>query len=365
MVGLSLLLTAAPPHSCHRLATPRPEGLRCLVIAARGRTTIRAKSGALLHTVATGLPGGHPGAGGGPVALDAVLQPDALRQPPPPSKAGVPHLPGTLYALDLLSWGCLDLTAGDAEFRVAWLASKVADEVVEVEGNEVEVDDGGPPLPWVPVRWLPTWPADEAGVRAAARWATTVDGGPAGAASLPIPDGVLLRHRAAPYAAGTSTPLVLLWKDAACSRHLVDGVDGWEPGRGDPSGPRPQVALLRTSGGGGATLLDTGDDPPLALAAVGPDGSTPLPLPPGLAPGTLVRAAIAPAGFKFDARDGRPVGVSVSGVEPVAATGGRGQRRPPRRADPISKILFQWGVRAGSAVGLDGLCAAAGEAMVG
>jgi snurportin-1 len=339
--------------------------VRCLVIAARGRTTIRARSGALLHTVATGLPGGHPGTAGGPVALDAVLQPDALTKA---GAASAPHLPGTLYAVDLLSWGGLDLTAGDAEFRVAWLASKLADEVVEAEGaeagSEVEEEDGRaggrpPPTPWVPVRGLPTWPADPAGLAAAARW--PAGGGP-GTLPRPIPDGVLLRHRAAPYAAGAPTPLALLWKDSGCSRHLLDGADGWDGRAGGGAPPPPQVALLRVGSGSGAGLsLETGDDPPLALAAAGLDGAVALPraaLPPGAAPGALLRVIVSPAGFVFDPADGHPVGLAV------ACLGLAGGRRPGR-ADPISKMLFQWGVRHGGGVSLAGLCAAAAEVVGG
>lgn len=40
---------------------PRPEGQRCLVIAARGTTTARSRSGALLERFASLLPGGGPG----------------------------------------------------------------------------------------------------------------------------------------------------------------------------------------------------------------------------------------------------------------------------------------------------------------
>ena len=35
-------------------------------------------------------------------------------------------------------------------------------------------------------------------------------------------DGVLLLHKDGAYAAGVTSPLALLWKDAGCSRHPVD-----------------------------------------------------------------------------------------------------------------------------------------------
>jgi hypothetical protein len=357
--------------------------VRCLVIAARGRTTIRSRSGALLHTVATGLPGGSrgpggsSGGGGGPVALDAVIQADALRSPGGP-KPHAPHLPGTLYALDLLAWGGVDFTAGDAEFRVAWLAAKLADEVAESDGrgSAPSSSPSSPPAhPWVPVRGLPTWPADAAGLVAAARWASGAPAPPTQPA-LPIPDGVLLRYRAAPYAAGVATPLALLWKDGSCSRHLVDGADGWDDGRDGPP-PNPQVAVLRVGGGGGGgggdassspLRLETGDDPPLSLAALAPDGSAPLGdavLPAGTHPGTLIRVTIGPAGFAFDPADGRPVGVAVAAVTPASSGSGHHHRprRPPSHPDPVSKLLFQWGVRrGGGGVSLEALCTAAAEA---
>lgn len=35
-------------------------------------------------------------------------------------------------------------------------------------------------------------------------------------------DGILLLHKEGQYEPGTSTPLALLWKDAACSRYFID-----------------------------------------------------------------------------------------------------------------------------------------------
>lgn len=61
-----------------RYALPRPEGQRCLVVAAEGRTVSRTRSGSLLHTFPSALPGGARGSGGGdgpssgPCILDCV-----------------------------------------------------------------------------------------------------------------------------------------------------------------------------------------------------------------------------------------------------------------------------------------------------
>lgn len=42
-------------------------------------------------------------------------------------------------------------------------------------------------------------------------------------------DGILLLHKEGQYEPGTSTPLALLWKDAACSRYFIDtdAAGGW------------------------------------------------------------------------------------------------------------------------------------------
>lgn len=37
-----------------------------------------------------------------------------------------------------------------------------------------------------------------------------------------VHDGLCLLHKESHYAAGQSTPLVLLWKDAGCSTYLLD-----------------------------------------------------------------------------------------------------------------------------------------------
>ncbi len=369
----SIHALSLPSHNtlC-RLTTPRPEGVRCLVIAANGRTAIRARSGALLHTVATGLPGGGGGGGapggGGPIALDCVLQPAAVLRSSSASAASIPHLPGTLYALDLLAWVGVDFTAGDAEFRVAWLASKMAEEVGGEggKGPTAPGPTGRPPLPWVPVLALPTWPADPAGLAASARWEANAAAAAAGGTTAtppppPVQDGILLRHRAAPYAGGAATPLALLWKDGRCSRHLVDGCEGGGQGEGGgpPTGP---TALLRVGsvgcGPGGLIVLETGDDPPVALA-VGFDAATPATLPP-LAPGHLVKATISAAGgLRTDPADGRPVGLSLSLLEHLKTAAGAGASSSShRRPDALSKLVFQVGVREGKGVGLEELCGA-------
>ena len=53
------------PHLPGRYALPRPEGQRCLVVAARGQTLARRRNGSLLERFASPLPAGGPGQAGG------------------------------------------------------------------------------------------------------------------------------------------------------------------------------------------------------------------------------------------------------------------------------------------------------------
>lgn len=65
-LGCPPLNTIRPPSKpTIRYALPRPEGQRCLVVAARGQTVARLRSGALLERFASLLPAGGPGQGGG------------------------------------------------------------------------------------------------------------------------------------------------------------------------------------------------------------------------------------------------------------------------------------------------------------
>lgn len=54
---------------------PRPEGRRCLVIAARGQTTARLRNGVLFERFASLLPAGGPGTpAGADVSAAEVFQ---------------------------------------------------------------------------------------------------------------------------------------------------------------------------------------------------------------------------------------------------------------------------------------------------
>ena len=93
---------------------PRPEGKRCLVIAARGVTHSRLRNGRLLHRFPSGLPNGSRVTQCGQDAyciLDCIFH-EPMR---------------TYYVQDLLCWKGYSLYECSAEFRLFWVASKLAE----------------------------------------------------------------------------------------------------------------------------------------------------------------------------------------------------------------------------------------------
>ncbi|KAG2451618.1 hypothetical protein HYH02_003399 [Chlamydomonas schloesseri] len=114
------------------LVMPRPEGMRCLLVTARGRTVSWLRNGAPLHRFHCALPGGSPataagcggaagssaaaasgGAGSGDYCLlDCIFHPAN----------------NTYYIQDLLCWRGYALYDCAAEFRQFWLAAKLAEE---------------------------------------------------------------------------------------------------------------------------------------------------------------------------------------------------------------------------------------------
>ena len=185
-------------------------------------------------------------------------------------------------------------------------------------------------------------PADSGGIAAAARHA---------AAPPPFKvDGLLFLHREALYTPCASTPLALAWKDGGCSPHVLDT---------DAQGaPLPhQVIVLAVSPTGDVLLTD--DDPPAALttlaACIWPpplDGAAAAAA--ACSPGTLVRLAVPPGAVAVD----EDAACRVVAALTVLGTAPSRRGRP----DTLSKIAFQAAVRAGTAVTLDKMLAAAAAA---
>lgn len=98
---------------------PRPAGKRCLVIAAEGKTVSRQRNGAVFHAgFSSCLPGGSARSHTSRDAfciLDCIW--DAAQE--------------TYWVLDLMCWGGHALFNCSAEFRMFWLASKLAEAVGE------------------------------------------------------------------------------------------------------------------------------------------------------------------------------------------------------------------------------------------
>ena len=174
----------------------------------------------------SGLPSGSPRTGGrddSSTILDCVFD----------------EASATFYAIDVLCWGGYSLYDCDVDFRFYWLRSKL-DEVGDFGDYEVAIP--------------PFYAADAAGVREAY------------AAPLPfLRDGLLLYDRRGHYALGL-TPLVALYKDAACTRFFAPADE----------------SIFAVLAVGEASALTTLDGAAVPRADAAP-----------LAPHTLVRCAIA------------------------------------------------------------------------
>ncbi|EIE25969.1 hypothetical protein COCSUDRAFT_27547 [Coccomyxa subellipsoidea C-169] len=263
---------------------PRPEGQRCLVIASRQNTISRTRSGSILHSFPSPLPGGSKATHGNADTfsiLDTIFS--------EPEK--------TYFVLDVMAWnGCL-LYDCTAEFRTFWAQSKLA----EIAGGES--CQGG--FSFVPV---PLFPCNPEGMQAAY----------SGMVPFQLRDGLLFLNKEAHYDLGSS-PLALLWKDVHSSRFSLDT---------DAAGVVPQwqhVVLQFLDNG----CLGTGDDPPLIVGTV-PQALF-LSKPDQLRHRRLLRFTIREGGLNL--REGELVGADLHFEGPA------NQRRG--RADLSSKIVFQ------------------------
>ena len=170
----------------------RPEGQRCIVESSEGRTTSRARNGALIHRFKSPLPNGSSATGASQVGtwtyqvlshslhLYSCMQPMAAEvhqqlRPEDPSSccwSCQPHLPATpvrlspgclqsptlldcifhepantYYVVDVLSWNGCDLSDCTLECRLAfWVHSKLA-ELPQLSGQEPSLAA----LPFAPV----------------------------------------------------------------------------------------------------------------------------------------------------------------------------------------------------------------------
>ena len=370
-------LTDVPPDlGSAWLALPRPEGRRCLVVAAYGATAVRSRAGALLARFQSALPGGSRRGGGGGgghadfTVLDAVLAAPQGDSGSGGAEATMEDVPGAtqqqhqqqeqrhggasgqqlplgsvLWVMDVLAWRGLALAGCTAECRLFMLAGKLAECGDGGGGGASAGSDAAAATAAPALRLLPAAPATPEGLAAAA----APGGACTGAALGFVQDGVLLLHREGAYQPGP-TPLALLWKDARCSRYLLDtDADGDVP-------PRQQVVLrcLAADGGAGGIPVATADEPPVALARLPADWAARMG-PRLLRPGRLLRFSVMDGGLSFGGSGG---GGGVGGGRLAVSAdlkyeGPANQRRG--RADALSKALFQWMARAGEAPSLEAL----------
>lgn len=287
------------PHDLRSqwIVLPRPEGRRCLLVAAGGSTTARSRSGIQFARFPSALPGGSrhtQGTGDTFCILDAIYHAEN----------------STYYVMDLMCWKGYPLYNCNAEFRMFWMTSKLVE--------ETDAATAGSSHNAFAIAAVPLYQAHVEGLKAAHS-----------AAAMPfVRDGIMLLHKEGRYLAGASSPLALLWKDAASSRFLLDT---------DSSGVVPQLQQVVLEYREGGDLVTSDDDaivvahmPQLASPSiVGPAGQPT----PHVAPGKLLRFSIGPKEMQL-AEGYRPVAVDL--ILEGSALGRRG------RADPWSKILFQY-----------------------
>lgn len=355
----------------------------------------------MLHEFVSLLPGGGGGGGGGrcgggggggsglsrrsssegSCVLDAVFQQNN------DNVSSSSALPGTFYALDVLSWGGRDLTGCASDFRAFWLATRLSEQGCRsllssspssTSQRKPRSDEGIADV--VP---LPAFEATPEGILAA------VGGGgkepSSSSSSSPSPftrDGVLFLHKESAYTSGEPNSLALVWKDARCSRYVVE-----TDAKGQPL--EKQLAHLRvvevsplTSSSSSSfssnvrrLAVATGDDPPVPLADLANLPSSLSSSNSPFEPGRILKFAVGPSGFAFGGSgaaaggemesDGEHSSVVVvsadleflSAMKPSGFGSGGGGK-----SDTLSKLLFQHAARQGALLPLEGLLEASSSA---
>ena len=212
------------------LVSPRPQGKRCLVLASAGKTVARLRTGRLLHAFQSVLPNGGPGRGGGRTGGQDATVLDCIY---------VDEL-GCFFICDVLCWKGHALVDCAAEFRFFWLQQKWAEEGGLPSQHHLQQNPH-------PLHLLPWFCCDPAGLESAYR-------------SLAVPftrDGLQFLHRDSHYEIGL-TPLMLLWKDSACSTYLCEVYKDLDPAI--------QVVCLQVAENGN---LLTHDEPQAVVASAG------------------------------------------------------------------------------------------------
>lgn len=151
-----------------------PSGRRNLVVASRGATRSYSKSGYLINTFPSYLPGGNRANANRDSILDCIYN----------------ELDKTYYVLDVMSWNSHPCSDSETVFRFAWVNVKINEDCPEILQTSPKN-----PYKFVPV---PHYACDKLTIKKALE------------SPLPFPaklDGLLFYHKEALYSPGT-TPLV-------------------------------------------------------------------------------------------------------------------------------------------------------------
>jgi len=270
---------------------PRPEGIRCLVLAAHGNTVSRKRNGGVLHRFPSTLPSGS----GFTREKESICILDCIY-----------HATNqTYYVVDLMCWKGYNLYDSSSEFRLYWLQTKFAETTV----SEVSKFNKYRFMP------IPCQLATPAGLQMAYPDVES-KGGTDGQFCKHgfVQDGLLFLHKETHYVLGLS-PLILAWKDLHCSRFFVDTNDG-------KTITENQMAVLSVHMDGS---VQTADDQVLGRV---PDGLLDeLKIPDK----TLIKFS-----FKgLDVENRRPEGLNFVGMASKSRV----------EADSWSKIVFQFNAR--------------------
>mmetsp|Transcript_2514 Transcript_2514/g.6563 ORF Transcript_2514/g.6563 Transcript_2514/m.6563 type:complete len:409 (+) Transcript_2514:140-1366(+) len=272
--------------------SPRPEGARCIVVASKGVTTSRARSGLILHQFQSRLPGGSrlDTSGAGACVLDCIYH----------------EANATYYVVDMMVWKGHSLYDCTTEFRLFWVATKL----LEDSGTELPQDLERQGYPFSP---LTSFNCSQEALEACRSGAVPF-----------TRDGILFRHKDAHYTPGHSpSPLNLVWKDGSTSRYFLDT---------DAAGVVLEHQMVVLEYRMDQTVA-TSDGPPVVLGKLPQDFVTRLGA--KLKVGSKLRFSIRDGGIQFC--DGQAVGADLRF---------EGLSNPRRgRVDFISKILFQYFAR--------------------
>jgi len=173
----------------------KPEGPRCLVVAAKGRTFSRKKNGRILHSFHSVLPNGSRETNQSSKELTIL-------------ECVFHEANETYYVLDMLWWKGFPLVDSEFSFRQFWVQSKLA----EIP-NIFHVSS----LNRYRFQAVTMQPCSVQGLEIAYRGRCEY-----------AKDGLLFYLKESQYEEGLS-PCVIAWKDAMVSRYPIDSPDGINP----------------------------------------------------------------------------------------------------------------------------------------